>query len=125
MPVTWSISHDDRIVLVTAEGAVAFENIDDYLVAMAAAGAMPYRKLFDITYLAPDALRFADLKAIGKKVIAFATESAVGPIAIVVGSELLHEMAALFGEADVARPLAIFSERLKAREWLDGLAVGK
>ena len=121
MPVTWSISHDDRIVLVAAEGDVAFENMDECLAAMAAAGAIPYRKLFDMTYLAPDALRFADFKALGRKVVALANEGTVGPIAIVVGSDLLHEMAELYGQAKVGRALAIFSDRQKAREWLDGL----
>ncbi len=125
MPVTWSISHNDRLVLASAEGDISPGNFDEYMSALVAAGAMPYRKLFDVTYATPGSIRLAQLKAFGSKVVAFAKLGAVGPLAIVVGSELEHELAELFARADAGRALAIFSDRTKAREWLDGLAVDK
>ena len=55
MPVTWSISHGEQLVVAIAEGEVVRGDIDGYLSAMIAEGAMPYRKLFDLTF-APMAL---------------------------------------------------------------------
>ena len=119
MPVKWSINHEDRIVLANAEGEASIEDLEQYLSAMAAAGGMPYRKLFDTTYLAPGALRLAELRAFSAKVLAHAKQGPIGPIAIVVGTELEQEMAEMFGRTDAGRPLAIFSDVAAAREWLD------
>jgi hypothetical protein len=120
MPVKWSISHDDRIVLAAAEGDASLEDLEQYISAVAAAGGLPYRKLFDATYVTPGALRLAELRAFSRKVLDLAKAGPIGPIAIVVGSELEQEMAELFGKTDAGRPLAIFSDVSKAREWLDG-----
>jgi hypothetical protein len=125
VPVTWWISHDDRLVLASAEGDISPGSFEEYMSALVAAGAMPYRKLFDVTYATPGAIRLAPLKEFASKVVAFAKQGAVGPLAIFVGSELEQEMAELFARADAGRALAIFSDRTKAREWLDGLAVDK
>jgi hypothetical protein len=122
MPVKWSISHEDRIVLASAEGEASIEDLEQYLTAMAAAGGLPYRKLFDTTYIAPGTLRLAELRAFSRKVLALAKDGPIGPIAIVVGSELEQELAELFGRADAGRPLAIFSNVATAREWLDNRA---
>jgi hypothetical protein len=119
MPVKWSISHEDRIVLASAEGEASIEDLEQYLTAMAAAGGLPYRKLFDTTYIAPGTLRLAELRAFSRKVLALAKDGPIGPIAIVVGSELEQELAELFGRTDAGRPLAIFSNVAAAREWLD------
>ena len=88
MPVTWWISHDDRLVLASAEGDISPGSFEEYMSALVAAGAMPYRKLFDVTYATPGAIRLAQLKEFASKVVAFAKQGAVGPLAIVVGSEL-------------------------------------
>jgi hypothetical protein len=119
MPVKWSISHEDRIVLASAEGEASVEDLDQYFSAMAAAGGMPYRKLFDLTYVVSGGLRLAELRAFSKQVIGLAKEGPIGPIAIVVGSELEQELAEVFGKVDAGRPLAIFSDVAAAREWLD------
>ena len=122
MPVTWSISHDDRLVLATANGDCSLEDLQRYMSALAAAGAMPYRKLFDATYVTPGTLRLAEIKAFAGMVVAFAKGGPIGPGAIVVGSELEQEMAEVFSQANAGRAMAIFRDRSKAREWLDGLA---
>jgi hypothetical protein len=122
VPVTWSISHDDRLVLAAADGDCSFEDLERYISAVAAAGAMPYRKLFDATYVTPGTLRLAELKAFAGMMVAFAKGGPIGPGAIVVGSELEQEMAEAFARAGASRALAIFKDRSKARVWLDGLA---
>jgi hypothetical protein len=120
MPVKWSISHEDRLVLASAEGEASIEGFEQYITGVVAAGGMPYRKLFDTTYLAPGALRFAELRAFSRKIVELADGGPIGPLAIVVGSELEQEMAELFGKVDAGRPLAIFGDMAKARQWLDG-----
>ncbi len=123
MPVTWSISHEDRLVLAAVSGESSGQDLQQYMVAVTAAGAMPYRKLFDATYAAPGSLRLSELRAFAKTIVAYANEKgAVGPLAIVVGSDLEREMAELFGQADAGRALGIFSDAQKARQWLDQLA---
>lgn len=121
MPVTWSICHEDRIVLADAQGDVTVEEVHQYLSAVAAAGGMPYRKVFNTTYALPGALRFAELRALSKGVVDIAKGGPIGPIAIVVGSELEHELAEMYGETRAGRALAIFSDVAKARQWLDQL----
>jgi hypothetical protein len=120
MPVKWSINHDERLVSAAAEGEASFADLEEYTSGMIAAGGLPYRKLFDATYVAPGSLRLAELWAFSKQVLALAKAGPMGPIAIVVGSELEREMAEAFGKVDAGRPLAIFSDAAKARQWLDG-----
>ena len=107
--------------MVSADGDVSLKELEQYLSAMAAAGGMPYRKLIDLTYIAPGTLRRPELRALSKMSVDFAKAGPIGPIAIVVGSELEHEMAEVFGQADAGRALAIFSDASKARQWLDDL----
>ena len=125
MPVKWSINHEDRLVLASAEGDASMADLEQYVSEMVAAGGLPYRKLFDATYVAPGALRLAELRAFSKKVLELAKAGPIGPIAIVVGTELEQEMAEAFGKVDAGRPLAIFSDPAKARQWLDSRPEGR
>ncbi len=119
MPVTWSVSHDEELVVAIAEGEVRREDIEEYLAGLIAEGAMPYRKLFDLTF-APMALTASDLRALGKRVADYAKGGPVGPVAIVVGSELALEMARMFeAQAQANRELRIFHDLPEARAWLD------
>lgn len=122
MPVTWSISHEDRLVSASVSGEASGQDLEAYMSAVTAADAMPYRKLFDATYAAPGSLRLSELRAFSRKIVAYAKEGPVGPLAIVVGSDLEREMAELFGQADAGRALGIFSDVVAARQWLDKLA---
>ena len=120
--MTWSIPQEDRLVSAAVSGEVSGQDLDQYLSAVAAAGAMPYRKLFDVTYATPGSLRLSELRAIAKASAAYAKESVVGPLAIVVGSDFDRELAEMFSQANAGRAFAIFSDALKARQWLDQLA---
>jgi hypothetical protein len=124
VPVNWTISRPGKLVVAVADGEVEHADVDKYLLALIAEGAMPYRKLFDLTF-APLSMGLAQLRALGTRVAEHAKGGgAVGPLSVVVGSELALEMAKIFeaqGRAD--RPLRIFDDVVKARAWLDSLAV--
>ena len=49
MPMRWTISHDERLVMVTADGPVTLLEIEAYFDALVLAGAQPYGKLLDAT----------------------------------------------------------------------------
>lgn len=116
MPINLTISHADKLVVAVADGEIDRAEIDEYLTALIAAGAMSYRKLFDISF-APLSLGVAELRALGKR---SADAGPTGPLAIVVGSNLAREMAAIFeSQAAADRPLRIFDDLPTAREWLD------
>jgi len=119
VPINFTISHTDKLVIAAADGEIERADIDKYLSALIAEGAMPYRKLFDISF-APLSIGVAELRALGQRVAEAGKSGPVGPVAIVVGSELAHEMAEIFGSrAQADRPLRIFDDIPKARAWLD------
>lgn len=122
MPVTWSISHEDRFVRVAVDGEVQATDLQQYIMAMVAGGAQSYHKLFDARYAAPGGLRFSDLKVFASTVVAIAKDAPMGPVAIVIGSDMDREMAEVYGKADAGRALAIFSDVAEARQWLDSSA---
>lgn len=118
MPVTWTISHDEHLVVCAVEGEFSREDIERYLSAVAARGAMPYAKLIDMLYAQPGALSLGDVRALGKKMVAFSRQGPVGPLAFVIASEPDRFMASIFGQAEVWRAIAVFDTVPKAREWL-------
>ena len=70
MPMRWTISHDERLVMVTAEGQVTLLEIEAYFDAVVLAGAQPYAKLLDASGM--DArLSDADVMAIGARMSAY------------------------------------------------------
>lgn len=122
MPVTWSISREDRLVLVALDGEVQANDIQEFMSAMVTEGALSYRKLFDARYVVPGGLRLSDFKAFAGTVVAMAKDAPVGPLAIVIGSDMDRELAAAYGKADAGRALAIFSDLAEAQQWLDSPA---
>ena len=119
MPVQWTVSHPNRLVVAVAEGRVAPADIERYFAGITANGAMAYRKIFEITG-APAALDEANLKALGERVIYYAQHGQMGPVAIVAASDESFAQAQIFAAAaKVRRPLQIFREQHAARQWLD------
>jgi hypothetical protein len=121
MPIEWTISYGARLVLAVAKGELASDRIRDFLAAIDAAGARPYRKIVDITGLSTrfdaDAIA-AFAGAIREREVA----SAVGPVAIVAGTGPTAEQARAFAaRAQLLRPIRVFAELHEARQWLDKL----
>lgn len=119
MPVQWTISHADRLVVAVAKEQVTVADIERYFAGVTAGGAMGYRKIFEITHT-PEALSDENLRTLGARVVLYAQHGQVGPLAIVAASDISFEQARTFAAAATARrPLAIFRELHLARQWLD------
>lgn len=119
MPVHWTISHAERLVVAVARDQVTVADIERYFTGITADGAMAYRKIFEITHT-PTALSDESLRALGQRVVLYAQHGQVGPLAIVAASDESYRQAQTFAAAAAARrPLAIFREQRLAREWLD------
>ena len=122
MPVHWTISHPQRLVVAVAKDQVTVADIEQYFAGVTAAGGMAYRKIFEITHT-PTALSEENLKALGQRVIFYAQHGQVGPVAIVAASDDSYAQAQIFAQAAaVRRPLQIFRELHMARQWLDNQA---
>jgi hypothetical protein len=123
MPVHWTISHSSRLVVAVARDDVTVADIEQYFAGVTAAGAMSYRKIFEITHT-PTALSDENLKALGTRVMYYARHGQIGPVAIVAATDESYAQAQIFAEAaKVRRPLAIFREMHEARRWLDAQPV--
>ena len=119
MPVHWTVSHPNRLVVAVAKDDVTPADIERYFAGITADGAMAYAKIFEITHT-PTALSEDNLKALGERVIYYAKHGQIGPVAIVAASDESFEQAKIFAAAaQVRRPLAIFRELHAARQWLD------
>lgn len=119
MPVQWTISKPHRLVIAVARDELRLHDIEQYLDGVAIAGVLPYRKIFDMTHAAV-MLSDADMMALGARIRAYLQVIKLGPLAIVAVTQRAYEQATLFQAlADGDRPVRIFRELHKAREWLD------
>ena len=119
MPVHWTISHANRLVVAVTKDDVGPADIEQYFAGVTAEDAMSYRKIFEITH-APLALNPDNLRTLGQRVVYYAQHGQVGPVAIVAASDESYAQAQLFAQAaNVSRPLQIFRELHAARRWLD------
>lgn len=119
MPVHWTVSHPNRLVVAVAKDDVTPADIERYFAGITADGAMAYAKIFEITHT-PMALSEANLRALGERVIYYAQHGQMGPVAIVAASDESYAQAEIFAAAaQVRRPLRIFRELHAARAWLD------
>lgn len=119
MPVHWTVSHPQRLVVAITKGEVTVSDIEQYFAGVTAAGGMAYRKIFEITHM-PLALSEQNLRALGQRVVFYAQHGQIGPLAIVASSEESYAQAQTFAAAaQVRRPLQIFRELHAARQWLD------
>ena len=119
MPVHWTISHPQRLVVAVAKETVSVSDIEQYFAGVTDAGGMAYRKIFEITHT-PMAISEDNLKALGQRISFYAQHGQVGPLAIVAASNESYAQAQTFASAAIARrPLQIFREMHAARQWLD------
>jgi hypothetical protein len=123
MPVHWTISHANRLVVAVTKDEVDARDIEQYFAGVTAEDAMSYRKIFEITHT-PMALNADNLKTLGQRVVYYAQNGQIGPVAIVAASDESFAQAQIFaGAANVRRPLQIFRELHAARRWLDAQPV--
>lgn len=119
MPVQWTISHPQRLVVAVARDPVTTADIEQYFAGVTAEGGLAYAKIFEITHT-PLAISEENLRALGQRVMFYAQHGQVGPVAIVAASDESYAQASVFADASpVRRPIRIFRELHAARRWLD------
>ena len=121
MPMRWTISNDERLVLVTAEGPVTLLEIEAYFDALIVADAQPYAKLFDGRSMEVR-LSDDDVMAVGARMSAYVKDQnwPGGPAAFVVTTRTNREFVKRFiNLAASPRRAKIFQEVDEARRWLD------
>ena len=122
MPLHWTVSHPQRLVIAIAKGDVRAQEVETYLADVFAQGGAPYRKMFDVTQTQSG---FDDgmLRGFALTVRRHAAAGPIGPIAIVAASHDAFRQAGVFAEAaTVDRPIKIFREQHEARRWLNAFA---
>ena len=122
MPMRWTISHDERLVTVIAEGPLTLLEIEAYFDAVVLAGAQPYAKLLDASTMEAH-LSDADVMAIGARMSAYVKDQKWegGPAAFVATSRVNREFIKRFINLTASpRQAKIFQTMAEARCWLDG-----
>ncbi len=117
----WTISHEERLVLVTAEGPVGLLEIEAYFDAVVVADAQPYAKLFDGSTMEAR-LSDAEVMAIGARMSAYVKDQKWpgGPAAFVVTTRTGREFIRRFINLTASpRQAKIFQTIDEARRWLD------
>jgi hypothetical protein len=119
MPVHWTISHPDRLVVAVAQGTVTLQEIEQYLDGVVTSNALAYRKIFDVTQTEvhpPD----EDMMLLGARIRAYPAFGRFGALAIVAPGDRARWMARLYTQlAEVDRPIKILRNREAAQKWLD------
>jgi hypothetical protein len=119
MTLRWTIDSEKKLMTAVTEGDVTRADMEAYLQAMATAGAMSYRKLFDgsrgDTSMTPD-----DLLALGGVIRTNHRSGPMGPLAVVVPVDKIELVSRIVGMLAVAdRPMKVFSEIRPASRWID------
>jgi hypothetical protein len=120
MPLYWTIDSKKQLVVVTGEGDVTRADMEEYLDVVEGAGALTYRKLFDLT-AAPASMSEDDLLALGARIRSYHSQP-VGPLALVVQRDRVEALARILGILAAAdRPMRIFTRLGPAKRWIESL----
>ena len=120
MPLSWTISHPQRLVIAVARGDVAPHEFGAYIEAMQPVG--PYRRLFVVSGMST-VFDTALMRSVGNAARDQSRKEKLGPIAIVADNEAAYASAMVYVDAaqGIDRPIRIFREQHDARRWLDSL----
>ena len=121
MPLSWTISHPQRLVIAVARDEVAPHEFGAYLEAMQPVGG--YRKLFVVSGMST-VFDTALMQSVGRAVRDHAAREPIGPIAIVADNAAAQASAMVYADSvsGLERPIRIFREQHEARRWLDSFA---
>ena len=121
MPLSWTISHPQRLVIAVARDEVAPHEFGAYLEAMQPVGG--YAKMFVVSGMSP-VFDTALMQSVGRAVRDHAVREPLGPIAIVADNEAAYASAMVYADTvrGLQRPIRIFREQHEARHWLDSFA---
>src|SRR5258706_14990527 len=98
MPLHWTVSHPQRLVVAIAKGDLRAREVENYLADVFAQGGAPYRKIFDVSQ-AEIAFDDGMLKGFAGTVRRHAAAGPIGPIAIVAASDDAFRQTRVFAEA--------------------------
>jgi hypothetical protein len=119
MALYWTIDSKERLFTGSGEGDIAFADAMALLDALAGAGALSYRKLFDGRAV-QSSMTGEELLAVCARIRAYHELGPVGALAIVCTPEQTVEFARLLGAlASADRPIKMFPGLRQARTWLD------
>ena len=121
MPLSWTISHPQRLVIAVARDDVAPHEFGAYIEAMQPVGS--YRKMFVVSGMST-VFDTALMQSVGRAVRDHAAREPIGPIAIVADNEAAYASAMVYADTvrGLERPIRIFREQHEARRWLDSFA---
>jgi hypothetical protein len=119
MPLYWMIDSKERLFTGSGEGEITLGDAMSLLEALAGAGALSYRKLFDGRAL-QSTMTDEELLAVCAKIRSYHEQTPLGPLAMVSTQEQTVRCARLFGVLAAAdRPMKVFTDLNRAQNWLD------
>ena len=112
MPITWTVSHPTRLVVAIAKGNIRTADMLLYLNEICQAGAMPYRKIFDLSSVVAT-LPTEDVRLVGMHVVALTGDKPTGPLVIVVDSNVIAELTEGFEATAVTKRQAMLAPAVR------------
>jgi hypothetical protein len=121
MPLSWTISHPQRLVIAVARGDVAPHEFGAYIEAMQPVGG--YRRMFVLSGMST-VFDAGLLRSVGNAVRDHAEREKLGPFALVAETDAAYASAMIYADTvqGLDRPIRIFRELHEARRWLDSFA---
>jgi hypothetical protein len=118
MPLYWTIDSKERLFTGGGEGEVTLADAMSLLEALAGAGALSYRKLFDGRGV-QSTMTSEELLAVCAKIRSHHDHARVGALAMVMTPEQTETFGRLLGVlASADRPMRVFAGLGEARDWL-------
>ena len=118
MPLYWTIDSKERLFTGRGEGEVTLVDAMSLMDALAGAGALSYRKLFDGRAV-QTSMTGEELLAVCARIRAYHEQGPVGALAIVCTPEQTVTFARLLGALAAAdRPIKMFARLRQAQTWL-------
>jgi hypothetical protein len=119
MPINWTVSHPERLVMLRTEGALDYGDVQASLAGVLAEGAQPYRKLLDARE-GYTIMQDHEIAAYGAALKYQARVDNFGPYAIVVGSDEGHAHDPILSRLLLlrTRPIRMFFSIDEAHDWL-------
>ena len=119
MPLRWTISDQQRLVTIVAEGFLHIEELEECYDAMVVANALSYARLFDARKLDHQQGSDEDFMRLGARMSAYVANFRFGPIAFVADSQGVRDLIQrCLNLAPADRPMKIFRSETQARDWL-------
>jgi hypothetical protein len=125
MPLYWTIDSKARLVTAVAEGDVTRAEFESYLDMIDQTRVHAYRKVFDginaDTSMGPE-----QILAVGVRMRTSHGTQPVGPLAVAVAEDKVPMVSRVLGMLAAAdRPMRVFHEAGRARDWILKQRAGK